>query len=303
MTGVRGEEKLLHATECRVIAGILRKKYPRLFELHDSLSLIICERYHHDRYRRDVTKMWQDSPKNRAGLAESNADSVRGSGNSVRGKEDSVRGREDSVRGREDSVQRTASSVMEEAVVEDSVRIVADSGTKHEDAAPTHIIFLPEARSTETETRIEKEVYLANKRKYHASATEEELQREQLSLNGKMGDSEDAHRIIQARIRYGKQQCCGSGMFIPDPNIFPSRIRIKEFKYFNPKNCFLSSRKYDQGCSSRIRNLIFTHTGTRIQGPKGHRIPDPQHLPRVTVRTYLDLLASAMTSILLIAVL
>jgi hypothetical protein len=34
-----------------------------------------------------------------------------------------------------------------------------------------------------------------------------------------------------------------------------SRIRIKEFKYFNPKKWFLSSRKYDPGCSSRI--LIF----------------------------------------------
>ncbi len=235
MTGVRGEEKLVHATECRVIAGILRKRYPRLFELHASLSLTICERYHQYRYRRDVTKTWQDSPKNRGDLAESNADSVRGRENSVRGrenslrdKEDSVRGREDSVRGREDSVRgrenslrdkedsvrgreesvrgkedcmkRTASPVMEEAVVEDSVRIMANS-CKHE-AAPTHIVVLPEARSTETETRIEKEVYLANKRKYHASATQEELQREQLSLNGKAaGDSEDVHRIIQARIR------------------------------------------------------------------------------------------------------
>jgi len=45
---------------------------------------------------------------------------------------------------------------------------------------------------------------------------------------------------------------------IPDPGseLFPSRIRIKEFKYFNPpkkqKKWFLSSRKYDPGCSSRI---------------------------------------------------
>jgi len=207
VTGVRGEEKLVHATECRVIAGILRKRYPRLFELHASLSLTICERYHQYRYRRDVTKTWQDSPKNRGDLAESNADSVRGRENSVRGrenslrdKEDSVRGREESVRGKEDCMKRTASPVMEEAVVEDSVRIMANS-CKHE-AAPTHIVVLPEARSTETETRIEKEVYLANKRKYHASATQEELQREQLSLNGKAaGDSEDVHRIIQARIR------------------------------------------------------------------------------------------------------
>jgi hypothetical protein len=235
VTVVRGEEKRVHATECRVIAGILRKKYPRLFELHDSLSLIICERYHLYRYRRDGRKIWQDSPKNRGGLAESNADSVRGREDYVRGREDSIRGREDSVRGRVDSVKRTTSSIMEEAVVEDSVRIVPDSG-KHEAAAPPTIIVLPEARSTEPETRIEKEVYLANKRKYHASATQEELQRE-LSLNGKAGDSEDVHRIIQARIRYGKQ-CCGSGMFIPDPNIFPSRIRIKEFKYFNPNQGF-----------------------------------------------------------------
>ncbi len=31
------------------------------------------------------------------------------------------------------------------------------------------------------------------------------------------------------------------------------RIRFKEFKYFKPKKWFLSSRKYDPGCSSRIR--------------------------------------------------
>ncbi len=53
----------------------------------------------------------------------------------------------------------------------------------------------------------------------------------------------------------------GSDFFpsrIPDPNcLHPgSRIRIKEFKYFNPKKkqkkWFLSSNKYDPGCSSRI---------------------------------------------------
>ncbi len=43
--------------------------------------------------------------------------------------------------------------------------------------------------------------------------------------------------------------------FIPDPNFYHpgSRISIKEFKYFNHKKWFLSSRKYDPGCSSRIR--------------------------------------------------
>jgi hypothetical protein len=49
----------------------------------------------------------------------------------------------------------------------------------------------------------------------------------------------------------------GSDFFpsrIPDPNCFHpgSRIRIKEVKYFNPKKWFLSSRKYDPGCSSLI---------------------------------------------------
>jgi hypothetical protein len=71
-------------------------------------------------------------------------------------------------------------------------------------------------------------------------------------------------------------------MFIPDPEseFFPSRIlgqkdsrsriRFKEFKYFNPKNSFLALGKYDPGCSSRIRILIFyfTHSGSRIQGQK-----------------------------------
>jgi hypothetical protein len=56
-------------------------------------------------------------------------------------------------------------------------------------------------------------------------------------------------------------------MFIPDQNFFHpgSRIRIKEFKYFIPIHLFLSSRKYDPGCSSRIRILIFYPS----------RIPDP----------------------------
>ncbi len=47
-----------------------------------------------------------------------------------------------------------------------------------------------------------------------------------------------------------EKQCCGSGIFIPDPNFFNPgsrvkkipgsriRIRIKEFKYFNTKDGF-----------------------------------------------------------------
>ncbi len=56
--------------------------------------------------------------------------------------------------------------------------------------------------------------------------------------------------------------------FYSGSELSPSRIRIEEF---------LSSRKYDPGCSSRIRMLTFYPS--RIQGSKRHRIPDqdPQH--------------------------
>jgi hypothetical protein len=83
-------------------------------------------------------------------------------------------------------------------------------------------------------------------------------------------------------IRY-VQKWCGSG--IPDPTFFHSgsrirlffhpgsRIRIKEFKYFNPKKWFLSSSKYDPGCSSRIR--ISTFYPSRIPEPWVKKVPDP----------------------------
>ncbi len=66
---------------------------------------------------------------------------------------------------------------------------------------------------------------------------------------------------------------------IPDPNFFHpgSRICIKKFKYFNPKNWFLSSQKYDPGCSPRIRILFFYPSQISDPGVKKHRIPDPQH--------------------------
>ncbi len=65
---------------------------------------------------------------------------------------------------------------------------------------------------------------------------------------------------------------------IPDPG---SRIRIKEFKYFNPKKTkkwFLSSRKYDPSCSSRIPDpdadfLPIPDPGSRGQKGTGSRIP------------------------------
>jgi hypothetical protein len=61
----------------------------------------------------------------------------------------------------------------------------------------------------------------------------------------------------------------------PNPNSFHLgfRIRIKEFNYFNPKNWFRNSRKYDLGCSSRI--LIFYPSRIPNPGLRRHRIPDP----------------------------
>jgi hypothetical protein len=67
------------------------------------------------------------------------------------------------------------------------------------------------------------------------------------------------------------------GSRITDPNSFHlgSRIRIKEFKYVNPKKWFLSSGKYDLGstlifCPSRI-----PAPRSRSQKGTGSRIPDP----------------------------
>ncbi len=85
-----------------------------------------------------------------------------------------------------------------------------------------------------------------------------------------------------------RKQCNGSGIFIPDPaqNFFYSGSRvkktpgsriqihiiIKELKYFNPKIVSISRNP-----DPRSGSWFFTHFGSRIQGSKRHRIPDPQH--------------------------
>jgi hypothetical protein len=84
-----------------------------------------------------------------------------------------------------------------------------------------------------------------------------------------------SHAVLRIRDVYP-----GSEFFlsrIPDPKFFRSG-----FKYLNPKKWSLNSRKYDQGCSS----WLLTHPGSRIQGSKRHRIPDPdpQHCSYVSVR-------------------
>jgi hypothetical protein len=56
-------------------------------------------------------------------------------------------------------------------------------------------------------------------------------------------------------------------VYIPDPNFFilDPGSASKNLSILTPKKWFLSSRKYDTGCSSRIRTLIFYP----------FRIPDP----------------------------
>jgi hypothetical protein len=71
---------------------------------------------------------------------------------------------------------------------------------------------------------------------------------------------------------------------ISDPDFFPSRIPIfsipdtgsasKNLSILTQKNCFLSSRKYDPGCSSRIR--ILTFYPPRIPDPGVKKAPDPE---------------------------
>jgi hypothetical protein len=79
-----------------------------------------------------------------------------------------------------------------------------------------------------------------------------------------------------------EEQCCGSGMFIPDPTFFHpgSRIRTvsipdpgsssKNLSILTPKKAkkwFLSSEKYDPVVhpGSRILMLTFSHPGSRIR--------------------------------------
>jgi hypothetical protein len=104
-------------------------------------------------------------------------------------------------------------------------------------------------------------------------------------------------------------QCCGSGMFIPDPGseVFPSRIRIFSIPDFESasnylsiltQTWFLSSWKYDPSCSYRIRILILYPS--RIQGSKRHRIPDPQHCS--TKRGLLSIQTTSMGNLICLSI-
>ncbi len=64
----------------------------------------------------------------------------------------------------------------------------------------------------------------------------------------------------------------------PDPTFFHPGSSSKNLSILTQKKAkkwFLSSKKYDPGCSSRIRMLTFSHPGSRIQRSKRYPIPDP----------------------------
>ena len=86
------------------------------------------------------------------------------------------------------------------------------------------------------------------------------------------------------RIRYP-----GSEFFHPGSRIHGQkdsgsriRIRIKKLTYLLPKKLFLSSRKYDPGCSSRIRILIFYPF--QIPDPGVKKAPDTGSGSRIRIR-------------------
>ncbi len=83
-------------------------------------------------------------------------------------------------------------------------------------------------------------------------------------------------------------QCCGSGCFIPDPNFFHPgfRIRIKEFKYFGPKNGFKAL-----GSMIAVVHLacrILTLYPSWIPGSKRHLDPRSATLPPSSYRRSLQ---------------
>ncbi len=90
-------------------------------------------------------------------------------------------------------------------------------------------------------------------------------------------------------MKLSRQQCCGFGMFIPDPEFririfskpdtgsefFPSLIRIKKLKYFTPKNLFQALGNMIRIVHPGSATWFSTHHGSLIQGSKRHRLTDP----------------------------
>ncbi len=65
---------------------------------------------------------------------------------------------------------------------------------------------------------------------------------------------------------------------IPEPNCLHPGSALKNFSILTPKNqkkWFLSSRKYDPGCSSRTRIRMLTFYPSQIPDPGAKKAPDP----------------------------
>jgi hypothetical protein len=73
--------------------------------------------------------------------------------------------------------------------------------------------------------------------------------------------------VVGVQVRESGTMRCGSGMFMPDPG---SGSASKNLSIFNSKKRFLSSRKNDVTCSSRIQIHIFP-----IPDPGVKKAPDP----------------------------
>ncbi len=86
-----------------------------------------------------------------------------------------------------------------------------------------------------------------------------------------LGSTTHIFKNLETIFLVTKKQCGGSDFFL-HPG---SRIRIKEFKCFNPNKWFLSSRKYDPGCSSRIPDPDADFYSSRIPDPGVKKALDP----------------------------
>jgi hypothetical protein len=105
------------------------------------------------------------------------------------------------------------------------------------------------------------------------------------SQQGQFIPPNSANTAVRSLVFLCGNQCSGSGINIPGSRIriFPSQIhgqKVEKFrirdKYCYRKKLFLSSRKYDPGCLSRIRIVILSPSrGPGFRGQKRQRIPDP----------------------------
>ncbi len=88
-------------------------------------------------------------------------------------------------------------------------------------------------------------------------------------------------RPIPTISRFASRELCtvsrGSGMFFPDPTFFHPGSASKNSSILTKKNGFQALENMIRVVHPGSGCWLFTHPGSRIQGPKRHRIPDPEH--------------------------